>query len=347
MSFFGDLGQFTSDLFTGRWTGGQTNVVQDVQQDPWVLAAPAAAVAAPFVAPEIAAAIPAVDAAAPAVDLAAVTPSIDASAAIPDFALSSQEVDAFGSPLPTTAGGSSISGGSAALSGGAPPLNLGGATPPAGTGAPPGGSGWWNTLTSPSQWTLPGVAQAAGVTAGLGGLGLNLMKGNPAPGPQNQMTNVGGAAMSQFQLNAANAQTLEQPLLTGTLPPSAQAGIQQWVNATKAKIVSGYGARGQPTAPGTNSALDQDLANVDQQALAMQLNYEQTFFAAGQQLQQTAYNNLALDESTQAALANLNLSSTANLNQSIATLASAMVGGKGGFSLNTNTQPTPRLTTTT
>jgi hypothetical protein len=82
--------------------------------------------------------------------------------------------------------------------------------------------------------------------------------------------------------------TLISYLTTNTLPPQFRTQIQQNVAAAKAQIIQGYATRGMSTDPQQNSALAQDLANVDTQATSLQANLEQTLATAGTQLTQQA-----------------------------------------------------------
>jgi hypothetical protein len=150
---------------------------------------------------------------------------------------------------------------------------------------------------SPS--TLSTIGSTLGPAAGIGGLGYNLYQGYQ----QKQQLN---ALINQENAQAANAQQVSQqeqaaaaPLLsqgntlinyltTNTLPTQFQTQIQQNVAAAQAAIIQGYATRGMSTDPSQNSALAQDLANVNTQAQALQANLESTLASAGQQLTQQA-----------------------------------------------------------
>jgi hypothetical protein len=134
---------------------------------------------------------------------------------------------------------------------------------------------------------------------GIGGLGYNLYQGYQ----QKQQLN---ALQQQEQQQAATAQQTQQqesaaaaPLLsqgntlisyltTNTLPPQFATQIQENVAAAKAQIIQGYATRGMSSNPQQNSALAQDLANVDTQATSLQANLESTLATAGTQLTQQA-----------------------------------------------------------
>jgi hypothetical protein len=124
-------------------------------------------------------------------------------------------------------------------------------------------------LLSPTGLTTSDI----GPIASLGGLGLNLIRGNqPLPGEGQIKSGAAGIGSEAASL-AAQGGNLQNYLNTGTLPPGVQGGINQASDAAKATIRSQYAARGE----GGSSAEAQDLANVDQTAatkgadIAMQL----------------------------------------------------------------------------
>jgi hypothetical protein len=120
-----------------------------------------------------------------------------------------------------------------------------------------GGGGIVNSLTSQLTKNPIGIA-AAGA-----GLGLNLLN--------NKNASTDPALVQQQQLaNNAGSQALqmEKYLSTGTLPPGLQSSVDQAVAAAKARIIANHAAQGQSTDPTQNSALGQELANIDLQATA-------------------------------------------------------------------------------
>src|SRR5215475_3479122 len=343
MSFFGDVGTFLGDVFTGRWTGGETNVVQDIQQDPWVLAAPAAAIAAPFAGPALAAGAEGLGGLFGAATVAEAAPA--AMGFVPEAGLESALSSELAAGLPGTAtsGISGVStmgpataevlgettipstatltaGDATALpmggAGGTAPsalgdlpipsvgnMNMGGLPTPASSGG--GVPGFLDTLTSPSQWTLGGVAQTVGAGAAGSMLLGNLIKGSSMGPNQTQMSNIAGFTEAQIAPITAEAQQLQSYLLTSTLPPSMQAGIQQVIQNQKAKITQAYANRGAPTAAGTNSSLDADLAAVDRQGLIMAGQMQATLFEQGTKLMQTALNEAGLSSELYKSLAQM------------------------------------------
>jgi hypothetical protein len=237
-----------------------------------------------------------------------------------------------GSPAAVDAAGAAVdplaaSGGAA---GGATPLGqattdadmfgitgTGGAAPAAAPAAtPPAGSSFLSTLTDPSQWTLPGVGKVAGVAAAGAGLGMNLLnRGQTDP-------NQAMLAQQAAQLGQSG-QVLESYLKTGKLPPALQAQLDQAVAAEKARIVSGYAAKGMPTDPNQNSALAQDLNNVQTNAIAAMANVQVEMMNTG--LKETGLSSQLYQMLTQ-----LDLQQNKDLMSAISSFAAALGGGMGG-----------------
>ena len=126
---------------------------------------------------------------------------------------------------------------------------------PATTGTP-GGAGPIDTgaLTSPLSQSTGGIADLfkksnLGPAAALGGIGLDLLRGNtPVPGQS--------ALSAEAAQLASQGQKLQSYLDTGTLPAGVSQSINQATQGAKAAIRSRYAAMG-----GDTSAMAQDLAN--------------------------------------------------------------------------------------
>lgn len=172
------------------------------------------------------------------------------------------------------------------------------------------GFGAPDAAAKPSAWSLAGIGNsltpstALGAGIGLGGLGYNMYQGYQQQqqlkalqdsinqqSTQNQQ--VAQQAQAQAQPEMALGTSLQQPLTTDTLPASAQASIDQSVQAQRAQIISGYASRGMSADPNQNSALAADLANLDQQALSLKNTLETNYFNAGQQAIQSANQMIA------------------------------------------------------
>ena len=127
--------------------------------------------------------------------------------------------------------------------------------------------------------------QTAAAAAGVGGLGFNLLQGYQQKQQLNALQKQENTLSGNAQASAAAATAAAGPelslgelaqsyLQTGTLPAPIQSQVDQQTAAAKAQIIQGYASRGQSTDPNQNSALAQDLANVDTQALTLKGNLE-------------------------------------------------------------------------
>jgi hypothetical protein len=150
-----------------------------------------------------------------------------------------------GNPLGTSAGSNVLTSAAASGSGGA---SGGGGVISSGL----------NKLLAPTGLTTSDV----GPIASLGGLGLNLLRGNqPLPGEGQIKSGAAGIGSEAASL-VAQGGNLQNYLNTGTLPPGVQGGINQASDAAKATIRSQYASRGESG----SSAEAQDVAHIDQTA---------------------------------------------------------------------------------
>ncbi len=225
----------------------------------------------------------------------------------------------------------------------AAPTNL---LPTAGGGAPAAAGG--GITSNLPGWAQTGLADLKAVApiAGIGGLGYNLFQGYENQQAQKKITNqINATAAQEAAVSTADTAAaqplinsgtqLTQYLTTGTLPPAFQAQVTQQVQAAKAAIIQGYATRGQSTNPSDNSALAQDLANVDQQALTLQANLESTLSTAGTNMISTANQLLASGASAASIsgelpvmIAQLNLNLSNATSSAISNFAAALNGGK-------------------
>ncbi len=195
-------------------------------------------------------------------------------------------------------------GGAASAAGGA-----GGAAPAA------GGGGFMSSL-NPANWTLGGVGKGLGVAAAGAGLGMNMLRGNQVDPNQQKLQDLAGQLGSQGQV-------LESYLKTGKLPPALQAQLDQAKASEKARIIAGAAARGQPTDPRMNSALAQELNNVDTNAIAAMAKVQVDMLNTG--LKETGMSMELYQMLTQ-----LDMKQNEDLTKSISTFAAALGGGSPG-----------------
>lgn len=186
---------------------------------------------------------------------------------------------------------------------GGTPLNILG-TAASTPGAVAGGDTGILSQISGALSPISGAIKTASPIIGAAGLGYNLLQGQQQKKAQGDLTaleakksidaaNIASADMAAAQPLLTSGQTLTQYLATGSLPPDFQAQVKRQVDAAKAAIIQGYGARGQSTNPQQNSALQQDLMNVDVQAQDLTAKLESTLATAGTQMVQTANQLLA------------------------------------------------------
>lgn len=193
-------------------------------------------------------------------------------------------------------------------------VGTGAATPP---GAAPAQPGFFDNITNSLMHpTLGGVAQGAGVAAAGAGLGMNLLRGNQVDPNQQKLQDLAGQLGSQGQV-------LESYLKTGKLPPALQTQLDQAKASEKARIISGYAQRGQPTDPRMNSALAQELNNVDTNAIAAMAQVQVQMLNTG--LKETGMSMELYQMLTQ-----MDEQHNQDLMKSISTFAAALGGGFGG-----------------
>ncbi len=164
----------------------------------------------------------------------------------------------------------------------------------------------WNNPTTGN--ILGALGANAGPLVAGGGLLMDLAGGQTAPG-QNQIGQLAGGLQTE-------GQQLSSYLKNGTLPPGAQAGIDQATKAAQAATRSKYASAGMSG----SSAETQDLNNITEQAQA------QTFQEANSLLQD-GLNATSTSGQLYADLMNFDSQESAQTGQAIASLAGALDGG--------------------
>lgn len=246
-------------------------------------------------------------------------------------------------------------------------------TLPATTPASSGGGG-----NSQTTGILPGISNSnLGVAAAGAGLLNNLITGRgPTPATAalqgqaatNNATSAellargtaqgnefGTPALQSGQDQTARGAALQQFVATGTLPQGYEDQIQQAAQAAKSTIISNYANRGLPTDPTRNSALAQELAQVDarlpaarEQLAASLATTGNSIVASGNQTSATGNAltaNGLITTGVQAAgissgiyqtLANLESSQNKDRAAAIGNFAAALNGGTKGTGVNIN-----------
>ena len=154
-----------------------------------------------------------------------------------------------------------------------------------------------------------------GTALAAGGLGYNIMQG------QKQSAAV-SALEAQAANQAATGNTLQSYLQNGTLPPAVQQQLNTATAAARARILANYANTPGGADPTKNSALAQELNNLEIQAIASASQVEQQLVASGIQASGLASNTLTT-------LANIDQAQSAQVGQSIANFAAALGGGGG------------------
>jgi hypothetical protein len=214
-------------------------------------------------------------------------------------------------------------------------------------GAAAGGGGILDSLGSGVS-AVGGALKSASPFVGAAGLGLAGYQGYQQKKQLNALNASEkakadqAAQIAQTELGAAQpllsqGNTLMSYLSSGTLPQEFQSQLDQKIAAAKAGVIQGYAARGMSTNPQQNSALQQDLAAVDQQSLALKGQLEQQLSQAGNQMVQTANSLLSaglsatsLSAEIPIQLSKLNQELNDSMSKALANFAAAINGGNRG-----------------
>lgn len=150
-----------------------------------------------------------------------------------------------------------------------------------------------------------------GAVVGALGLGYNALNQPKLPSVSSQIGNL------ESQANALSAQgsQLSSYLFNGTLPPGAQAAVNQATLAAKAKVRSSYAGLGL-----SGSSMEAEaLANIDQQQAALTFNLADQLLGQG-------LNATGLSSSLYQSILQTSTQSQAQLQSSIANFAAALAG---------------------
>lgn len=233
-----------------------------------------------------------------------------------------------GGLAPIAGGASPAAGGGAfevaGLSGaGSPAASAGGSSLAqlTGTAAPAAGgseSTFGGLLGKAGSAITANPLQSAGIGLAGAGLGFNILNGSKDSAERKAL------GTSAAGLNA-QGQTLMQFLQSGNLPPGLQMQVQKASDAAKARIVQNHAQNGMPTDPSQNSALAQELNNVDQQAMIETAKI-------GQQLLTTGINETGLADDLFAKLIGIDKAQAQSTGLAISNFAAALGGRPGGNS---------------
>lgn len=214
-------------------------------------------------------------------------------------------VDASTSTSPTVAAGSTApaSAGTslAAPNSGISAAGVASGAPAASSGTPADATSSWGDMLKKGLTSNP-----LGTAISAAGLGWNILNGQKQTANQGALTQqaaqagannaaLTSAGVNQVNSNQANAapllaqgESLTQPLSTGQLPPQYTQQIETAINDAKTTAISNAAKNGQPTDPTQNTALAQQLAQIENQRAKMTTDVANTLFGAGSGLISTA-----------------------------------------------------------
>lgn len=184
------------------------------------------------------------------------------------------------------------------------------------------------------DWVTGHPLQAAGLGISGALVGANLLGGQRNPPGVGALQGQAAQQAAQGQALFQEGQQLISYLQNGTLPPNVQAQVTAQVRAAKAKIVQGYASRGQSANPTQNTALLQELNNVDNQALELAGKLEQQLAQQGLALLQTGVTTTGMSSQLYRWLANYDRQQQKDLMDSISNFAASLGGGNRGVNIN-------------
>lgn len=175
----------------------------------------------------------------------------------------------------------------------------------------PSSGGFGSDLLKGAEKSITG--NPLGIALAGAGLLTNLMKGNQLPSEADTLKN-------QASQLAAQGSQLASYLQSGTLPPGIKTAVDQATQAAKARVISNYAGRGQPTDPSKNSALAQELNSIDEQAVI-------STSQIGQQLLTSGISETQLSSNIYESLLKIDQTQQQQTGQAIANFAAALGGG--------------------
>lgn len=200
---------------------------------------------------------------------------------------------------------------------GADALTGPGITAESATQAAQGSGGFLDKLISGAEGSL--MKNPLGIAASGLGLGLSVMRGNQG-GPN------ADALSAQASKLGAQGEQLMSYLQGGTLPPGMKAQLDQATAAAKARIISNHASNGMSTDPSQNSALAQELASVDTNAVAAMAQTQIN-------LMQTGLSETGLSSQLYTLLSNMDRADNTALMNAISNFAASLGGGPKSVSL--------------
>jgi len=194
-------------------------------------------------------------------------------------------------------------------------------TPGLDLGSPTGGGDSFISKLISGVEGIPGKLaddplKALGIGAATGGLAYNLYQGQKQLPEQRQL-------QGQANTLSQQGQQFMSYLQTGTLPAGLQAAVDRATQAAKAQIIANAARNGLSTDPTQNTALAQDLASADRNALIAVAQEGESLFKMGA-------NEIDLSSKILDRLLQVDRDQTASMGKAIANFAGALSGGGGG-----------------
>jgi hypothetical protein len=152
-----------------------------------------------------------------------------------------------------------------------------------------------------------------GIAAGAAGLGYSMLQGQKQLPEQKQLA-------AEAAPLTAQGQQFMQYLQSGTLPAGMQAAVDRAKASARATIIANHAKNHESTDPTQNSALAQELAQVDQNTLITIAQQGQTLFQAG-------LSEAQLSSQILQGLLQVDQQQTAAMGKAIANFASSLAGG--------------------
>ncbi len=192
------------------------------------------------------------------------------------------------------------------------------------------GPGLWDKLVTGA--TNQVMKNPLGI--GMAGLGLakSVLGGKQDSAELAALRGQAGQLGGQAAALNAQGQQLAAYLQSGTLPPGLQASVTAAADAYKARIIQNHAKNGMPTDPTQNSALAQELAQADLNAVMMTAQLGQKLLESGTQFLNLGMQTSGLSDKIYESLVRLDREQSANTGRAIANFASALSGG-GGFKM--------------
>lgn len=206
--------------------------------------------------------------------------------------------------------------------------------PPSGDSSGSGSTG--SSGNAGSGINLGSSGNPLGIAAAGAGLLNNMITGNKAVPQSPALNAVGSSAYATGKQQTDAGTALQQYITTGKLPQGYEDQVQQAAQAAKSQIISNYANRGLPTDPTKNSALAQELGQVDARLPAAREQLAQGLATTGSGMINTGLQATGISSGVYQTLANLENSQNTARGSAIANFASALNGGNKGVTLNLN-----------